>query len=152
MTPGRLVRYGAVRAMRFAFRREDRRNLIVGFVGLMAIMTAHSVMETARDTLFLTSLPATDLPRAYLAIALLAILELKVHERVLPHVRDRRIGKPAATRRDVVDSTYDYAMVLGFEDLADHNAYQVSAEHQAFLDTCFRMIGRVQVYDVDETD
>ena len=76
--------------MRFAFRREDRRNLIVGFVGLMAIMTAHSVMETARDTLFLTSLPATDLPRAYLAIALLAILELKVHERVLPHVRDRR--------------------------------------------------------------
>ena len=90
MTPGRLVRYRAVRAMRFAFRREDRRNLIVGFVGLMAIMTAHSVMETARDTLFLTSLPATDLPRAYLAIALLAILELKVHERVLPHVRDRR--------------------------------------------------------------
>ncbi len=76
--------------MRLAFRREDRRNLIVGFVGLMAIMTAHSVMETARDTLFLTSLPATDLPRAYLAIALLAILELKVHERVLPHVRDRR--------------------------------------------------------------
>ena len=84
------MRYRAVRAMRFAFRREDRRNLIVGFVGLMAIMTAHSVMETARDTLFLTSLPATDLPRAYLAIALLAILELKVHERVLPHVRDRR--------------------------------------------------------------
>ena len=44
----------------------------MGFVGLLAIMTAHSVMETARDTLFLTSLPATHLPRAYLAIALLA--------------------------------------------------------------------------------
>jgi AAA family ATP:ADP antiporter len=76
--------------MRFSVRREDRRNLAVGFVGLMTIMTAHSVMETARDTLFLTSLPATDLPRAYLAIALLAIVELKVHERVLPYVRDRR--------------------------------------------------------------
>ncbi len=76
--------------MRFAVRREDRRNLIVGFVGLMSIMTAHSVMETARDTLFLTSLPATELPRAYLAIALLAILELEVHARVLPYVRDRR--------------------------------------------------------------
>ncbi|TFH32867.1 MAG: hypothetical protein E4H00_00375 [Myxococcales bacterium] len=76
--------------MRFSIRREDRRNLAVGFVGLLAIMTAHSVMETARDTLFLTSLPATHLPRAYLAIALLAILELKVHERVLRHVHDRR--------------------------------------------------------------
>jgi AAA family ATP:ADP antiporter len=76
--------------MRFSSRREDRRNLTVGFVGLLAIMTAHSVMETARDTLFLTSLPATHLPRAYLAIALLAILELKLHERVLRHVHDRR--------------------------------------------------------------
>ena len=77
--------------MRFSIRREDRRNLAVGFVGVLAIMAAHSVMETARDTLFLTSLPATHLPRAYLAIALLAILELKVHERVLRHVRDRRM-------------------------------------------------------------
>jgi len=77
--------------MRFAVRREDRRNLIVGFVGLMSIMTAHSVMETARDTLFLTNLPATELPRAYLAIALLAIVELKIHERLLTHVRDRRM-------------------------------------------------------------
>ena len=76
--------------MRLSIRREDRRNLVVGFVGLLAIMTAHSVMETARDTLFLTSLPATHLPRAYLAIALLAILELRIHERVLRHVRDRR--------------------------------------------------------------
>jgi AAA family ATP:ADP antiporter len=76
--------------MRFSIRREDRRNLAVGFVGLLAITMAHSVMETARDTLFLTSLPATHLPRAYLAIALLAILELKVHGRVLRHVRDRR--------------------------------------------------------------
>ena len=64
--------------------------MAVGFIGLLAIMTAHSVMETARDTLFLTSLPADHLPRAYLAIAVLAILELKVHERVLRHVRDRR--------------------------------------------------------------
>ena len=63
----------------------------MGFVGLLAVMTAHSVMETARDTLFLSSLPASHLPRAYLAIAVLAILELKIHERVLRRVRDRRL-------------------------------------------------------------
>lgn len=63
---------------------------MVGFASLMAIMTAHSVMETARDTLFLSSLPATELPRAYLVIALLAIAELTVHQRVLARIPDRR--------------------------------------------------------------
>jgi len=77
--------------MRFSMRKGDRRDLIAGFVVLMTIMVAHAVMETARDTLFLTRLPATALPRAYLAIAILAIVELEVHERVLRHVRDRRI-------------------------------------------------------------
>jgi AAA family ATP:ADP antiporter len=76
--------------MRFSVRREDRRSLVVGFLSLMMIMTAHSVMETARDTLFLTKLPATDLPGAYLAIALVAIAELTVHRRLLPYVGDRR--------------------------------------------------------------
>ncbi|MEP0323761.1 Dabb family protein [Bauldia litoralis] len=69
-----------------------------------------------------------------------------------PHVRDRRIGKPAATSRDVVDSTYACAIVLRFDDLSDHDAYQVSDEHRAFLDACLGMISRVQVYDVAETD
>ncbi len=76
--------------MRFWVRPEDRRSLAVGFVSLLAVMTAHSVMETARDTLFLSRLPATDLPRAYLTIALLAIVELELHQRLLPRVKDRR--------------------------------------------------------------
>ena len=84
----------------------------MGFVGLLAIMTAHSVMETARDTLFLTSLPATHLPRAYLAIALLAILELKVHERVLRHVRDRRTLLAASL-------AFGSLVTLGFWGLLD---------------------------------
>ena len=98
--------------MRLSIRREDRRNLMVGFVGLMTIMTAHSVMETARDTLFLTSLPATDLPRAYLAIALLAILELRIHERVLPYVRDRRMLLAASL-------VFGSLLTLGFWSVLD---------------------------------
>ncbi|MCP4383130.1 MAG: Dabb family protein [Hyphomicrobiales bacterium] len=68
------------------------------------------------------------------------------------HVRDRRIGKPAATDRDVVDFSYAYSIVLRFDDLDARNAYQVSDEHQTFLDTRFDMIDRVQVYDVAEAD
>ena len=67
-----------------------------------------------------------------------------------PHIRDRRIGMPAATRRDVVDSTYAYALVLQFDDLAGHNAYQTSDEHNVFLERFLPMIDRVQVYDVAE--
>jgi len=98
--------------MRFSVRREDRRNLVVGFVGLLAITAAHSVMETARDTLFLTSLPATHLPRAYLAIAVLAVLELKVHERVLRRVRDRRLLLAASL-------VFGSLVTLGFWALLD---------------------------------
>ncbi len=66
------------------------------------------------------------------------------------HIRHRTVGMPASTRRDVVDSTYAYALVLRFDDLAGHNAYQTSDEHRVFLDRFLPMISRVQVYDVAE--
>src|SRR5262245_50836164 len=69
-----------------------------------------------------------------------------------PQIRDRRIGKPATTKRPVVDSTYSYAIVLSFDDTNAHDAYQVSAEHKTFLDTCSSMISRVQVYDFIEPE
>lgn len=68
------------------------------------------------------------------------------------NIRDRRIGRPAATDRDVVDSTYTFSIVLRFDDVDAHDIYQVSKEHQAFSDTCFPMIQRVQVYDIGEID
>ncbi len=64
------------------------------------------------------------------------------------HIRRRRIGPPAATDRDVVDASYSHAIVLEFDDLAAHDAYQVSPEHQRFLEDCLDMIARVQVYDI----
>ena len=75
----------------FSIRPEDHRNLAVGFVSLLVIMTAHAILETARDALFLASLPATDLPWAYLAIAVLATIALRLHQRLFPIVRDRRV-------------------------------------------------------------
>ncbi len=68
------------------------------------------------------------------------------------HVHERSIGQPSATNRDVVDSTYTFAIILKFDDLAAHDAYQVSDEHQVFADTCFDMIHRVQVYDISQAE
>lgn len=68
-----------------------------------------------------------------------------------PNVLDRRIGKPAVTHRPVIDSTYDYGIVLRFENLDAHDNYQSGQAHQHFLETCASMWSRVQVYDIDDT-
>ena len=67
------------------------------------------------------------------------------------NVRSRHIGKPADTNRDVIECGYDYAVVLVFDNLETHNAYQAGEAHQTFLDTCADLWARVQVYDVSET-
>jgi hypothetical protein len=65
------------------------------------------------------------------------------------NVLERQIGKPAATIRAVIDSSYDYGVILKFSDLASHDAYQAGPSHQVFLETCAHLWSRVQVYDIE---
>jgi ATP/ADP translocase/HEAT repeat protein len=55
-------------------RREDGRTVAAAFATLLTIIASHAVLETARDTLFLTHLSASMLPWAYLAMASLAFV------------------------------------------------------------------------------
>ena len=71
-------------------RREDRRNLFIGFTTLMMVMVAHALGETARDTLFLAGLSAQALPWAYLAIAALALVVVRVNGYALRRAQDKR--------------------------------------------------------------
>jgi hypothetical protein len=63
-------------------------------------------------------------------------------------VQQMVIGTPAGTPRQVVDNTYDYALIVHFEDASGHDAYQTDQIHLDFLDACERYIDRVQIYDV----
>ena len=54
-------------------RPDERRDVLGALLTLFGFMTGHALLETARDALFLASLPATRLPWVYLAIALLAL-------------------------------------------------------------------------------
>lgn len=54
-------------------RPEERRSTFAAFGTLLAITTGHTLMETARDALFLTKLPAAQLPWMYLIIAAFAL-------------------------------------------------------------------------------
>lgn len=66
------------------------------------------------------------------------------------NILEGHFGTPAATDRPVIDSTYDFGMVLKFADRAAQDAYQVSPEHRRFLDRCGAMWRRVQAYDIEE--
>jgi hypothetical protein len=56
-------------------------------------------------------------------------------------------GVPASTDRPVIDRSYSYGLVLKFNDLAGHDAYQIDPVHEEFLENCGHLWVRVQVYD-----
>lgn len=62
-------------------------------------------------------------------------------------VREFYIGPPAGTPREVVDNSYDYALILHFDDKAGQDTYQDHPIHQAFVQAQEGVWERVQVYD-----
>jgi AAA family ATP:ADP antiporter len=55
-------------------RPGERRVTLAAFLALFGGLAAHTLLETGRDALFLTRLPASELPSMYLALAALALL------------------------------------------------------------------------------
>lgn len=65
----------------------------------------------------------------------------------MDNILDAYIGKPAATRRDVVDNTYQYCLNLGFENKTQHDIYQEHKLHKQFIEKSVHLWKRVVVYD-----
>ncbi|WP_224484521.1 Dabb family protein [Robertkochia aurantiaca] len=57
------------------------------------------------------------------------------------------IGTPAGTEREVVDNSYDYALIVTFESEEAHQQYQEEEAHDHFRETTKNMIDRIQIYD-----
>ena len=58
------------------------------------------------------------------------------------------IGTPAATtKRPVVESSYDIALIVECQDVAAEAAYQVDPLHLAFVEKFKTFWTRVQIYD-----
>ncbi len=64
--------------LRFLVRSDERRDVAASFVFLMVFVGSHTVLETARDALFLSHVPANHLPFVYLAIAALSFVIARV--------------------------------------------------------------------------
>ena len=63
------------------------------------------------------------------------------------HASTGHIGKPAGTPREVVDNSYDYCLIVTFDDAASHEAYQTEPAHDQFREINDRFTKRVQIYD-----
>ena len=58
------------------------------------------------------------------------------------------VGKPAPTEtRPVTDNSFSYHLSLKFDSIADHDAYQIHADHDTFVANCKDLWERVVVYD-----
>ena len=80
--------------------REEGRLKRAAFMTLFGLMAGHALLETARDALFLTNVPAERLPWVYLLIALLAVFIARVQarSRAAANPRQQLIGAYAGSR------------------------------------------------------
>lgn len=83
----------------------------------------------------------TDEQKASFEDGLRALFEIDV-------VSAGSFGRAAATpTRPVTQNSFDYALVLEFEDVDKHNAYQVHPEHEVFVKAFGSTFKQVRVYD-----
>ncbi len=62
-------------------------------------------------------------------------------------IKNFYIGEPAATRREVIDSSYDVSWLLFFDNAADQDSYQTDPVHLKFVEQCASLWTKVTVYD-----
>ncbi len=62
-------------------------------------------------------------------------------------VKQIHVGVPVPSERAVVDGSYDFSLLMFFENAADEEAYQNDADHHAFIDQWKDSWVTVKVYD-----
>jgi hypothetical protein len=65
-------------------------------------------------------------------------------------IKQFHIGLPAATNRDVIDSSYAVSWLLFFKDKADQDIYQTDPAHLEFIKECSAVWKKVIVYDAED--
>ena len=89
-------------------RPGEGRNTWAAFAALFILIASHSVLETARDALFLADIPATNLPWVYLAIAAVSLVVTQLQARI-----GGRFGLGALLWRARVSGRFRLAVSFG---------------------------------------
>lgn len=62
-------------------------------------------------------------------------------------IRYTHIGVPADTNREVIDSSYQFSLLLIFENKEGQDIYQEHEKHKTFIADCSDLWEKVLVYD-----
>ena len=62
-------------------------------------------------------------------------------------IKNFHIGMPAATSREVIDSSYAISWLLLFNNKDDQDSYQIDPVHLKFVEDCKHLWSKVVVYD-----
>jgi hypothetical protein len=65
----------------------------------------------------------------------------------IKYLKMYHIGKPAATNRDVIDTSYNISWLLIFNSAEDEEKYQKDPIHLKFVEDCKDLWSKVLVYD-----
>ena len=57
------------------------------------------------------------------------------------------LGKPAETRREIIDSSYHYSLLVIFKDKKAHDIYQKHPTHDNFRNIAHELAAKVMIYD-----
>ena len=75
------------------------------------------------------------------------LFELREYTDNIDLIKTRHIGAPAETNRDVIDSSWDFSLILSFESKKEQDLYQAHPLHKTFIANASSLWVKVQVYD-----
>lgn len=76
-----------------------------------------------------------------------ALLEGLQQLSAIPEILYSHIGSPAATRREVIDSSYSVSWLAVFSSAVGQDIYQEHLIHLDFVASCSHLWNKVVVYD-----
>lgn len=119
--------------MNFVNRRKFLANTtkLLASLGLVSLSKTSMAAQTNNDTIFVHHVlfwlkdPENPAVRQKFEKAVKDLVTIDT-------IRTKHIGTPASTRREVVDSSYTYSLMLTFKNKADHDSYQTHPIHDTF--------------------
>jgi hypothetical protein len=84
--------------------------------------------------------PVTKETRSRFELALKKLVTIET-------IVEKHLGVPASTKREVVDRSYSYSLLVTFRNKEDQDIYQKHPTHLKFIDECNDLWEKVVVYD-----